>query len=1027
MAGAQGQGECSARDTQSDLVLKERQMWKDMCYHLPQATVLLDANKRIMVVTKLAAELLQISSEKLEGESADEAFGLTASPYQWVPSLDKSIDTRVGGARVVFAISNAFDDSGKINVTYLTIVHCSRSNKEIYNTRSTSESSSVIEDDNWLSMHSQLLDLVPAMIVAVSRDGKHIYQNALAHSTLGPITAPEVRDISSWMAQQYANAKHADGSPFDHKEMPLYQAAMMNRVSNQIEVYFGGFIYLLSGRPLYDKHGNHCGGLAFSHDVTDIRQAAERKELLALQQSDVRFREIANTMEQVVWVVRDQGVDFFNDRWYELTGSSKEQSLGMGWYAYLHPDDVEHTKNNWLLSQHDSDRFVVQHRIRSFDGTYRWYLARAIAIRDAQGLTTHWMGTSTDITQITEALQGAKLAREQLFNIMQIAHVHYFVVKTDFIMSSVFLAGGTDGPGLYGRYRINYLMNRDVRDLLSPRVLEQLQAVFDGKAISATDETEIDGVWWKTQFKAMKDEVTSSIVGVVGTAMDITEEKLKDEQLAKASTDRLVALQNSQFKGEFLARMSHEIRTPIGGILGMVQLMKDAFHPDDDLQVFCSHEKETESREYLESIKRCGDALLVIINDILDFSKIEIGKMDIENQPFDLHLMANDVYTAAKHGSHRHENVDFKLDYQVPKSMIFKGDSNRIRQILMNLMSNALKFTEVGTVVCRVSLCDEDENVSLPDSLPKELYRVKLQVIDTGIGISKSALEKLFNPFVQADSSTARRFGGTGLGLSIARQLVKLMSGALNLESVPAPDAGHGSVATCIIPLELSSKEGLNKMLPAPLIKFSGSPRVLLVEDNKINQVIARKTLEKLGLVTQIAENGQEAIDLLQAAGPNGLPSIILMDCQMPVLDGYEATSQIRKQVNSRIRTLPIVAMTASAISGDREKCLAAGMNDYISKPINPLLLSQTISKYLNPVPGVQNSANLLTEAGDNVRPSKEAILGQEHPMTEAAKDPHSSSESQVNLTTSPTASTLQKRRFSRTPKGAADLMDLDG
>ena len=923
--------------------------WKAILRQSAVPIVLLDATRKISLVSDRATELLQLSASLLEGQDGNKALSLSTHAYQW-DAKDTLIDTRIGGNKVIFEVNNTVDNHNELLATTLTIIHVSRANGVIYELRQAQNSALVTrpdEDEIWHSLQSQMLDIMPAMIVAVSTDGRHIYQNAFAFKTLGPI-AQATDGLEAWIARQYAGATYMNKKPIPTTELPIWKAAIGNESVDNFEACFANYVYMLTGKPLYDSNGRHIGGLVYSMDVTELKQEAVTKERLALAQSDVKFAQITNNMEQIVWVAKDGNVEFWNRRWYEYTGASETTSMGDAWYQYLHPDDVQNTKNNWLLLANDQDRFITQHRIRGIDGKYRTFLARAISTRDENGEVVHWLGTSTDITVLTQALEEAKSAKEQIHNIMQIAHVHYFVVDTSYQLTSVFLAGGDNGPGVYNGLTERDLLNQDVRNVLSAGVLTRLRAVLDGSVSSATDESEVKpGHYWKTQLKAMRDPATGAILGVVATAIDVTDEKLKDEQLERASTDRKVAIQNSQFKGEFLARMSHEIRTPIGGILGMVQLMRDAFHPESKERIFLSREKEAESSDYLESIKRCGDALLVIINDILDFSKIEVGKMDIEAHPFDLKLMATDLYRASLHGSHKCKTVQLELEYLVPENLIFQGDSNRIRQVLMNLLSNALKFTEEGRVICRISL--SSEVFPIPENGESDgLCRVKFEVIDTGIGISQATLDKLFNPFVQADSSTARRFGGTGLGLSIAQQLVKLMSGNLELRSTPAPQPGHGSIATCIIPLELSSQKALNKLALPSAAKFTGDLLVLLVEDNKINQVIARKMLEKLGLKIVIAENGQECIDYLDAK-TSRIPNIVLMDCQMPLMDGYEATIRIRRQADRQIRSLPVVAMTASAIRGDREKCLEAGMNDYISKPIDASLLARTLRKFLAP------------------------------------------------------------------------------
>jgi PAS domain S-box-containing protein len=874
------QGSSDSIDSAEDVLPAS---WRRVFYNAPTPLVVLSASYIVAFVSKAAEELLGLEARAVEGRLAGPLLNLD-SATQGIDLSTRTLQTRLNGRLISYAISHATKDDGSIEWHYLSIEGCSEPHRVLYKadfSKIAVDGGIEERDEGWAHVAPQILEQIPALIVALSKDGKHSYQNAFAQNTLGPIMTTE-GTAEAWIRRQYGSARHADGTPFHHTELPIYRAAVDGISQTAIECHFGEYIYLLAGRPLYNSAGVHIGGMAYSADITKIKHEAAEKEQLAMAQSDIKFAQITNSMEQIVWVSVNGQKTYFNSRWYEYTGASEESSLGEKWYDYLHPDDVVNTKNNWLLLSHDEDRYIAHYRIRSAKGTYRWFIARAIATRSASGKLISWLGTSTDITQITEALEEAKQAKEQLFNIMQTAHIHYFVVNLDYLMSSVFLAGSQDSIGLYGRYtKREQLLRTDVRRIFNASLLKKLESVLSGVATSAIEESELNGTWWKTTFKVMRHQENKSVIGAVCTVMDVTDEKLKDHQLALANTERVVAMQNSQFKGEFLARMSHEIRTPIGGILGMVRLMDDALHPSDGRQVFIDPEQEKESMAYLDAIKRSGDALLVIINDILDFSKIEVGKMDIDLQPFDLLLMAQDIYQTAKHGSHLAKGVECKLEYLLPPKLIFKGDCNRIRQILMNLMSNALKFTEKGSVICRISLAGD--NNLLPLASPDGLSRVKFEVIDTGIGITKSSLDKLFNPFVQADSSTARKFGGTGLGLSIAQQLVKLMSGAISLESIPAPEPGHGSRATCIIPLELSSSEALPPDDTKVVQKFTKPYQILLVEDNRINQVIARKTLEKLGLKSITVENGRECIDYLQANSSN-LPDLVLMDCQMPLM-----------------------------------------------------------------------------------------------------------------------------------------------
>ncbi len=373
-------------------------------------------------------------------------------------------------------------------------------------------------------------------------------------------------------------------------------------------------------------------------------------------------------------------------------------------------------------------------------------------------------------------------------------------------------------------------------------------------------------------------------------------------------------------KSEFLAMISHEIRTPINAILGMSRLVLDT-------------PLRQEQRESIETIKQSGEALLTIINDILDFSKVEAGKIELEMIPFNLqNLLADLVKSAAAILSN--PDVAISLNMSPKLGQDYLGDPSRLIQILNNLMSNAIKFTKQGSIFVTVQ----------PSSVTPS--HIRFEIADQGIGIAAKDLEKLFVAFSQAESSTSRRYGGTGLGLSISKKLVELMGGRIGVES----KLNEGSTFWFEIPLSIAS--GVIHSSDKPKNAESKpnhnldvkSARILVVDDNSINQKVALKFLAKFGFQADAVGSGAEALSALTS-----LPyHLVLMDCQMPEMDGFEATAKIRHDLAEHLRTIPIVAMTANAMQGDREKCLAAGMNDYISKPIDPALLESTIIKWLN-------------------------------------------------------------------------------
>jgi signal transduction histidine kinase/CheY-like chemotaxis protein len=433
-----------------------------------------------------------------------------------------------------------------------------------------------------------------------------------------------------------------------------------------------------------------------------------------------------------------------------------------------------------------------------------------------------------------------------------------------------------------------------------------------GNAVKAIQQGD-----YSTPLPIVDDAELGSLSRHINNLADGLEHASREQQQAMAQLiqTREEAEKANSAKSDFLAMMSHELRTPMNGVLGMLQLLETTQMTDEQV-------------EYAALASESTEHLLKVINDILDFSRIERAPLELEHIPFNLADLINSCAQAFAHSAQqRGLNLQLQLADGMP-ALNVQGDPTRIRQILVNLIGNALKFTEHGQVSIQAQW----------QSLDHELLWFTCTVRDSGIGISPDNLEQMFNAFQQADSSISRRYGGTGLGLPIARTLAERMGGTLRAQSVE----GQGSVFTLEMPLALS-RQTLPTPAPAARVPSgNGEGRnVLLVEDNPVNQTVIEAMLRSLGFTVSVATDGAQAVRSAESL----IFEAILMDCRLPIIDGYEATRQIRQLPGCS--EVPIIALTANALQGDREACLAAGMNDYLAKPFKRTDLQQILQRWL--------------------------------------------------------------------------------
>ena len=421
------------------------------------------------------------------------------------------------------------------------------------------------------------------------------------------------------------------------------------------------------------------------------------------------------------------------------------------------------------------------------------------------------------------------------------------------------------------------------------------------------------------------------LVFVLGTgrsrARRVVEEQTRrlSEEVVLSSLARDDAVEASNAKSVFVAMVSHELRTPLSGVIGTSELLLDT--PLND-----------EQREFAEIVRTSSEGLLLVINDILDYSKIEADKLELDITTFSLATLISDCRAMLAPVA-REKGIALEIEASLDESAWLRGDAARLRQVVINLLSNAVKFTSSGGVTLSATATSRTDGV---------LARVEVR--DSGIGIERAALEDIFQPFTQADNSTARKYGGTGLGLTISARLIELMGGQIGAESTP----GAGSTFWFEVPLALSDRSGeLRSSSPTSFSALgprdgageltADAPLVLVAEDSAVNQMLAVRMLDKCGYRSVVVGNGLEALRALDAAAGASYVAV-LMDCQMPEMDGYEATREIRRREAGRSH-LPIIATTAHSMTGDREKCLDAGMDDYISKPLRAAELRDALAR----------------------------------------------------------------------------------
>ena len=682
----------------------------------------------------------------------------------------------------------------------------------------------------------------------------------------------------------------------------------------------------LTATTIRSDDGSRLRDVFHVTDITERRNAAE-----ALRESEERFRNMADSCPSILWVSDKEGnLEFINKEYRQFLGTTSSQMPTDTWRSLIHRDDAVEFIAALERAMHEHIPLRVDGRYQNASGEWRLLGVTGEPRLSPTGEYMGHIGLSADITERKANEQAREFQHSLIRTIQEVGLDGILVVDNEGHVLSynerlfeVWKIPPSEIP------RPMSAATRD--DPIPPLLAASLERVKDPEGYlrracefygesDAIDECEVelkDGRTLERYSSSLRNE-NGKYLARAWFFRDITERKRYEQELIRAQEGAEAA---NRAKSRFLANMSHEIRTPMNGVIGMNQLL---------LETDLTHEQ----RRYVQVAQTSGKTLLALIDNILDLSKIEAGKITLEKRSFDLRETITDVLLPMQSELHtRGIQIHSFVSPSIPS--LLRGDSLRLRQILTNLTANAVKFTERGEITLDVELvCECDSTMT-----------VRFAVTDTGIGMRADQMELLFAPFVQADASTTRKYGGTGLGLTISKQLVELMGGKIGVNS----REGHGSTFWFTAILEgiaaderaLADERNVGP-LDEPCLRTSieHKKQVLVAEDNPTNQLVVLAQLDKLGYKADAVTNGAEAVEAVE----HGDYDLLLMDCEMPVMDGYEATLRIRESLQSNI---PIVALTADVTSSARERCLGVGMNGYLSKPIELPVLATMLNRWM--------------------------------------------------------------------------------
>lgn len=665
---------------------------------------------------------------------------------------------------------------------------------------------------------------------------------------------------------------------------------------------------LLSVSAIRNSLNEIIGYLGIAQNITEQKKAQE-----ALKESEERYRNIVEKSTDVIYKSDKAGYfTYVNPVAERVTGYTQEELLTKRYTDLIKKESrlgvIEFYKNQ--LSEKKRTTYY-EFPIITKSGQELW-IGQSVRLSETGRNDVEFTALAIDITERKNYERTIFLQNEKYRNIISNMNLGLVEVDLDervqFVNQGFTELSGYESSEILGKKAADLFVSPSHANLVKEKTKQRSKGVSDLYELSVMTKKGEQRWWMISGAPNYNDK--GELIGSIGIHLDVTEKKELELALESA---RLKAEESSKAKASFLANMSHEIRTPLNGIIGMIREL--------------SYEQlNARQMKFVDNASTASQHLLSVLNDILDISKIEAGELSLEKHHFRLKDTVKDVKSMMTLRA-REKGLLLHLDAHEIKSVTYIGDSARIRQMLLNLIGNSIKFTSTGGVFVECRVIQKREGV----------HTISISVEDTGIGMDEAYQKKLFNKFSQEDSSTSRKYGGTGLGMAITREIVQMMNGSIHVKS----KKGEGTTIELLFDLPLGDDNLLKGESSQFVISDLSAVNILLVEDNEFNRLVACNTLGRLKCRVMEAENGQIALDLLSKHSFD----LILMDLQMPVMDGFETTRAIR---NDLALKTPIIALTGNAFKSELEKCLAIGMNDYVTKPFEESKLMGAIMKALH-------------------------------------------------------------------------------